>query len=51
MKKKVIVTQVSLELAIVLTSTPPGRSLSLSDKTKLHFIYTRADSALGWSLM
>ena len=33
---------------IVLTITPPGITLSVYDKTIIHLIYTRADSALGW---
>ena len=36
---------------VVLTITPPGITLSMYDKTIIDFIYTRADSALGWSLM
>ena len=37
--------------SVVLTNTPPETSLSFNDKNKLCFIYTRADSALGWFLM
>ena len=33
---------------VVLTITPPGITLSKYDKTIIDFIYTRADSALGW---
>ena len=34
--------------SIVLTTTPPGTSISKYDKTIIHSIYTRVDSALGW---
>ena len=36
---------------VVLTISPPGIKLVMYDKTIIDFIYTRADSALGWSLM
>ena len=32
---------------VVLTTTPPGISLYLGDKTESYYMYTRADSALG----
>ena len=55
--KKLMVAQashepaISVSKAVVLTNTPPGRSLYLSDKTIIEFMYIRADSALTWSLM
>ena len=36
--------------SVVLTTTPPGISLCLGDKTEIYYMYTRADSALGRSL-
>ena len=33
---------------VVLTITPPEMTLFMNDKTIIHLIYTRADSALGW---
>ena len=37
--------------AAMLTTTPPGISLYWSDKSKIDFMYIRADSALTRSLM
>ena len=37
--------------AAMLTTTPPGILLDRSDKSKIDFMYIRADSALTRSLM
>ena len=34
--------------AAMLTTTPPGILLHKGDKSKIDFVYMRADSALTW---